>query len=44
MHSLARDSASLLIMGAPVLSEWLMGVFHSKDDGAPTIHGVNHGR
>ncbi len=36
MQSLANDSASLFVMGAPVLSEWLMGIFHFMGRGAPT--------
>lgn len=36
MQSSANDSASLFVMGAPVLSKWLMGIFHSMGRGAPT--------
>ena len=44
MQSFARDSASFLIMGAPVLSDWLMRVFHSMGRGAPAYAGENHDR
>ncbi len=44
MHSSANPAASILLMGAPVLSEWLFRDIHSTGRGAPTPHGATLAR